>query len=172
MWSTQSAGVNSSATMASRTLIVAYGNPLRSDDGIAWHAVEMLRGQLSPPAIEILCAHQLTPEIAEAASRADSLIFIDAARGGEPGQIAVSEIGSSKEPAGLSHQLAPEHVVALCRQLYGASPRAFTVSIAGESFEHGEALSPALQAALPRLFAAVQVLIERLNSSHSPFQQT
>jgi hydrogenase maturation protease len=149
--------------MAPRILIVAYGNPLRSDDGVAWHAAELLRREFPAPPVEILCVHQLTPELAEDASRADNLVFIDAACDGEPGLIAVAEVDSSEEPASFSHQFTPEQVVALCRRLYGVGPRAFTISIVGKSFEHGDALSDELRAALPRLVGTMRELIEGFN---------
>jgi hydrogenase maturation protease len=163
--STKSAGRDGCNPMAPRILIVAYGNPLRSDDGIAWHAAEMLRREFPAPPTEILCVHQLTPEISETASRADELIFIDAACDGEPGRIVVAEVGSSDEPVRSSHRLTPQQIVALCRQLYGVGPQAFAVSISGRSFEHGDALSQELRAALPRLVATVRELIDRFNQS-------
>ncbi|MGB6687391.1 MAG: hydrogenase maturation protease [Terracidiphilus sp.] len=165
-------GIDARSPMAPRILIVAYGNPLRSDDGIAWHAAELLRREFPAPSTEIFCVHQLTPEVAEDASRADDLIFIDAACDGEPGQIVVAEIGSSGQPAKSSHHLTPQQVIALCRQLYGVSPRAFTISIAGKSFEHGDALTDTLEAALPRLIGTVGELIDSLNPRRSSLQET
>ena len=164
---TQSAARNARNPMAPRILIVAYGNPLRSDDGIAWHAAEILRRQFPPPPIEILCVHQLAPELAEAASRVDDLIFIDAACDGEPGRIDVAEVGPAGEPASFSHQLTPGQIVALCQQLYDVLPRAFTISIAGKSFEHGDALSDELRAVLPRLVGKVRELVEAFISARS-----
>ncbi len=84
--------------------------------------------------------HQLVPELAEAASRADKVIFIDAACNGTRGEIVCAEVYPA-ETEGHSHQLSPEQVIALCEQLYSRRPRAFTVSVTGECFDHGEALS-------------------------------
>jgi hydrogenase maturation protease len=143
-------------------LIIAYGNPLRSDDGVAWHAAERLRDEFPHLGTEILCVHQLAPELAEAASRADDLIFLDAARNGEPGQISCTPLNSQPGTARFSHQQTPSQIVSLCKQLYGAEPRAFLVSICGESFDHGEELSMTLRNALPGLVRVVGDLIDRL----------
>ena len=62
-----------------RVLIVAYGNPMRSDDGLAWHAADKLEGKYSPSEVEILRVHQLAPELAENVSRSEAVIFVDAA---------------------------------------------------------------------------------------------
>ena len=47
-------------------LVIAWGNPLREDDAVAWHVLEGLRS-LKPrprlPALHLRHAHQLTPEI-------------------------------------------------------------------------------------------------------------
>jgi hypothetical protein len=74
--------VNSTHKPANRVLVIACGNPLRSDDGVAWLAAEQLRQTLQPPA-KVICVHQLTPELAEEASRAEIVFFIDATRIGD-----------------------------------------------------------------------------------------
>jgi hydrogenase maturation protease len=141
-----------------RVLVIAYGNPLRSDDGIAWEAAERLRGAL-PDSVEILSVHQLTPELAEDASRANLVIFLDAAKGGEPGTVWCREGRPQPEFLNVSHHLAPGDVLALCDQLYGAKPPAFIVSVNGECFDHGQNLSPSTMRALPQLEAKVADLI-------------
>jgi hydrogenase maturation protease len=151
--------------MMPRVLIIAYGNPLRSDDGVAWYAAECLRDELPALGTQILCVHQLTPELAETASRTDDLIFLDASRNGEPGQIVCAPLDSQPGRARFSHQHTPEQIVSLCKQLYGTEPRAFVVSINGESFAHGDGLSTTLRDALPRLVRIVGELIERLSMS-------
>ena len=96
-------------------LIVAYGNPLRSDDGLAWRVADALEGKFSSLQVEILRLHQLTPELAESVSHVDAVIFVDAASaeaGGRlPGEIRIEEIHA--EEAGsfvqsrFSHHLTP-----------------------------------------------------------------
>jgi hydrogenase maturation protease len=142
-----------------RSLIIAYGNPLRSDDGIGWHAAELLRRELTPSEAEVVCVHQLAPELAEAAGRADKVIFIDAACNGTRGEIVCAEVHPAARMVGHSHLLSPDQVIALCQQLYRHRPRAFTVSVTGESFEHGEALSQTVANALMRLVETVSELI-------------
>ena len=141
-----------------RVLIVAYGNPLRSDDGVAWHVADALEGKF--PDIKILCLHQLAPEVAEEVSRVDRVIFIDAAAGGEVGDIRVEAVpDANSRNSSLSHALSPAAVVALSRDLYAATPQTFCVTMTGENFGHGESLSPAVAAALPEVVARVECLI-------------
>ena len=103
--------------------------------------------------------HQLAPELAEAAGRADKVIFIDAACNGTRGEIVCAELRPTDKTAGQYHHLSPEQVIALCQQLYGQRPRAFAVSITGECFDHGEALSQTVANALMRLVETVSELI-------------
>jgi hydrogenase maturation protease len=151
-----------------RVLIIACGNPLRSDDGAAWHAAETLRRTLPSGQAEILCLHQFTPELAEAASHADAVIFLDAAAKGTPGQVVCEPVGAEAADSHFSHHLAPASVIALARQLYGASPQAFVVSLCGECFDHGEDLSRVVAAALPEFVRTVDQLLSQMSTTLSP----
>ena len=81
-----------------RILVLGYGNPMRSDDGLGWQiAVELFRTNRSPD-VEVLPCHQLTPELAPAVSRADAVIFVDCEQGGTPGEIRCREVRSESIP--------------------------------------------------------------------------
>ena len=145
-----------------RALILAYGNPLRSDDGVAWRAAEALRQKFPPGEIEVACRHQLAPELAETVSRFQRVIFVDAASSpqGFPGEVRVEDLGrkGSTDSATYSHTLSPHAVLRLAETLYGATPRAWSVTVTGQNFDHGEELSPAVAAALPDLVARIEEL--------------
>jgi hydrogenase maturation protease len=141
--------------MEPRVLILAYGNPLRSDDGIAWHVADLLRKRLSSNLVEIVCAHQLTPEFAETVSRACGAIFIDARGDGEPGQIYWTRIATATDSMYGSHMLTPAQLMTLCNVLYENSPAAYEVSVTGECFSHGVQLSDCLKNALPQIVTLV-----------------
>lgn len=146
-----------------RILIVAYGNPLRSDDGIAWRAADELSAKFPPGAIEIHRLHQLAPELADTLRGVDLVVFIDAASSETaaiPGTILVEELGGkSEDPSHFSHVLSPKRVLSLAAELYGVRPRAFLVTVIGASFDHGEAFSPEVSNALPELIATVQRIV-------------
>ena len=142
-----------------RVLVLALGNPLRSDDGLGWRAADELRKTASQSKVEILKVHQLTPELAENVSRAALVIFVDAAARGEPGTLNCDRVlASAAEPAS-SHSFTPAALLQVATTLYGASPAAFLVSVAGKSFEHGEFVSPEVEQALPQLVAKIRELI-------------
>jgi hydrogenase maturation protease len=140
-------------------LVLAVGNPLRSDDGLAWLAADELRSTTPPAEIEIVKVHQLTPELAENVSRTAVVIFVDAGAAGEPGTLNCERVVASAEESAASHSFTPAALVQLAATLYDASPAAALVSVTGKSFEHGESLSPEVEQALPRLVAKIRELI-------------
>jgi hydrogenase maturation protease len=139
--------------------VLAIGNPLRSDDGLAWRATDELKRTASQSEVEILKVHQLTPELAENVSRAALMIFVDAAARGKPGTLNCERVVASAAEPAPSHSFTPAALLQLAATLYGASPAAFLVSVAGKSFEHGEFLSPEVAQALPQVVAKIRELI-------------
>jgi hydrogenase maturation protease len=138
-----------------RILIVGYGNPLRSDDGVGWLAAKELAGRLSAADVEILVRAQLTPEIADDLQHCDTVIFVDASHDGEPGELTFQKITAKSQPPSFSHELSPAALLQLCGAIYGRYPVAFLVSLCGECFDHGEKLSSTVAASFPHLTALV-----------------
>jgi hydrogenase maturation protease len=143
-------------------LIIGYGNPLRGDDGVGWRVVEALEGLV--PEGATIAVHQLMPELAEPISRAEVVVFVDAAAEGKPGEVNSFALG---EDAGCqpalqsigSHLTTPDALLAMARELFGRCPPAYMVTIAEESFELSEALSPAVEAAVPKAVAQIVRLV-------------
>jgi hydrogenase maturation protease len=155
----------------SRVLIIAYGNPMRCDDGLAWRAADALEHKFAGAAVEILRTHQLVPELAETVSHSQAVIFVDAASSdgpnAQPGEVREVPIGLPQGPPRFSHHLSPAAVIALASQLYGAHPRAFSLTLTGQCFDHGEGLSPVVEAAMPALVARIETLVQSLLSPAS-----
>jgi hydrogenase maturation protease len=139
-------------------LVIAWGNPLREDDAVAWHVLEGLRSlqpRPSLPPLKLRHAHQLAPEMAECVSQARGVVFIDARRDGTPGEVRCEEIAPSAGSNPLAHSLSPEALLLYAEQLYGRAPKAVVLSISGERFGMGESLSPVVRRALPRAIRTV-----------------
>ena len=150
---------------AAGTLIVGYGNSLRSDDGLGWHAVERLARDARLLGATVLWRHQLTPDLAHDIGRSSLVVLIDVSVEQEPGVIAVRRLEeASTAGSAWSHHVDPESLVALARELWNASPDVFVVSVGAGSLDVGERLSPAVEAALPKVVETVV----RLVSEHEP----
>ncbi len=84
----------------------------------------------------------------------DVVVFADAAKNGEePALLTPLEPGAGF--AFTTHALAPAAVLALCHELYGRVPRAYTLAIRGYDWEVGEGLS---EGAERNLAAALDML--------------
>jgi len=142
-----------------KALIIGYGNPLRGDDGLGWHAARLLADIAPAHDAEVLTYHQLMPELAQQISEAQTVVFVDAASEGPPGRLDWRRVEPQSGPASFAHHVSPESLLGMAKEVYGRSPRAFVVSVAGETFECGEDLSPAVHAALPALVALVDDLL-------------
>ena len=143
-------------------LIVGYGNTLRGDDGVGWHAAARLAGDPRLAGAEVLTRHQLTPELAEDVARASLVVLVDAhSDGGAPGSVSVRPLQPRREAApGWSHHLDPDALAGLAGALYGTVPPVVLVSVGVASLAGGDRLSPAVRRALPGVVEAVARVVE------------
>jgi hydrogenase maturation protease len=145
-----------------KTLIIGYGNPLRSDDGLGRLVAERLMGVLRESESRVIACHQLAPELAEPISRADLVIFIDAEERQPAGKLFCRRIAPVAEPpAAFSHHLTPARLLGWAGALFGRSPEAMVFSIAVENFALGEKLSPAAAKVLPQVTERICELVRR-----------
>ena len=143
-------------------LIIAYGNPLRCDDGLAWRAAEELECVPFSVRPVIHTCFQLTPELALQVSAASTVVFVDAGRTGEPGSLSMTEVFAKQESSVFTHEFSPSSILALSQELYAKRPlRAVSLSMSGQCFEHGEQLSDRVRDNLPGLVSAIQRVVEQ-----------
>lgn len=156
-----------------RVSVLGYGNPLRSDDGLGWRvAVELFRANTSPDVLAVPC-HQLTPDLAETASMAETVIFVDSTRKGEPGETRCEELRSQSGPAPFTHDLSPAALLALAAELFGVCPKAYLFTICGECFEPGESFSASVSSHYSGLKGMIRRQIEdALSSTVTAHSQT
>jgi hydrogenase maturation protease len=141
-------------------IVLACGNVLRGDDGIAPYLAHQLYGLLGDSDTTIICCQQWLPEQAEDLSNAERAVFIDASATIAAGEIEVRSVRAASGAATVtSHTLSPDRLMRLARELFGKAPeRAFLVTIGGGSFEHGNELSEPVRAAIPAALNRIQAL--------------
>lgn len=141
-------------------LTIGYGNPLRGDDGVGWHVAQCMALENQDADVEIEVCHQLMPELAEPISRADLVIFIDAAADRPPGKIYCEPVEAAPLPPGaMSHHCTPASLLYNVEALYCTFPRAVMLSVGSASFGFTEELSPVAIEAVPLLVERVRELI-------------
>ena len=123
-----------------KILVYGIGNPGRQDDGLGPALIEML-GSAGLAGVDLDSNYQLNIEDALALSTHGTVIFVDASEtADEPFSFLALE--SSRDIAFTTHELSPAAVLALCEELYGKPPLAWTLAIRGYSWDLGEGLSP------------------------------
>jgi hydrogenase maturation protease len=147
-----------------RALVLACGNPLRGDDGVARQIVNYLRESPSVPKAEFYFQQQWAPELAEPISRAEIVIFVDAAVGAPPGLVTCRHLQpNTSARLTSSHISSPDSLLLLAEELYGRRPsRAYCITIAGDTFEFQETLSAAVRDAIPRSGERIKALLSEM----------
>jgi hydrogenase maturation protease len=115
-----------------RVLVLGYGNPAREDDGIGPCVADGIAA-LEIEGVEVDTGYQLAVEDAEAVSRHDAVVLVDAAVEG-PEPFSFQRV----EPAGghefSTHALSAEGVVSLSRELFGSTSPVWLLGVRGYSF--------------------------------------
>lgn len=142
-------------------LVVGYGNPLRSDDGVGQAVAALLALDPRLAEADIRSEHQLTPELALDASQASLLILVDAGVNEAPGEVSMRRL----EPGGdagtaWTHHVDPAGIVGLAHELFGMAPPVIMISIGPASLEVGETLSEVVRPAVTRAADLVATIVE------------
>jgi hydrogenase maturation protease len=142
-------------------IVLACGNTLRGDDGIAVHLARELDANLKDTQTEILCSQQWTPELAVRISHAEVAIFVDASTAISPGEIQVQTVVPAAGATGVTtHSMSPAQLLALALHVYGRAPqRAFLMTIGGASFAHVRQFSAPVRDAIPGALEKIKELL-------------
>jgi hydrogenase maturation protease len=124
-------------------LIIGYGNTLRRDDGVGPKVAETI-AELALPGVRTLACALLTPELAEAASQASVVIFVDAAVDA-PREVRLRKLEPAKSSQVMAHAASPATLLALARDVFGHTPEAWWLTIPVENLAIGEEFSPLAQ---------------------------
>ncbi len=115
-------------------LLIGYGNPGRGDDGLGPAFSERIAARALPDMV-VDIDYQLVAEHALVMSDHDLVVFVDAEIGGAQA-FSFRQVQPALPERIGSHSFVPETVLALCKTLYGVTPRAFLLGISGR--EYGE----------------------------------
>jgi len=123
-----------------RILVLGYGNPLRSDDGVGWRVAEAIAVRW-PGSLIVRTGQNVVPEWAVDLHDADAAYFVDASVDVEEPQLEPLPIDLDS-PLMDGHDLTPAQLLRLTRTVYGLAPRAFVVHVPAVNFDFGETLTP------------------------------
>ena len=133
------------------TLLIGIGNSARRDDGLGWAFLDAIQKE-ERFAGELAYRYQLQVEDADVIRNYENVIFVDALHRQVEGGfywkpcLPVATFGFT------THAVDPESVVALCQELFGEAPDAYTLGIEGQAWGLEEGLSPAGKKNLEQAF--------------------
>jgi hydrogenase maturation protease len=115
-----------------RGLVLAFGNPVRGDDGIGPAAADYLENSRLE-GITVDCNYQLSLEDALEVAEHDFTVFIDASlEGKEP--FSFTELEERNDPAVFSHALEPSRILGLANNLFHKERSGYLLGIRGYDF--------------------------------------
>lgn len=122
------------------TLVIACGNTLRGDDGVAHIAADrVLEWQL--PGVRVLKIHQLVPELIADMQTSSRVLFVDASIHPCDAAFQVQMVHPQESRRLFGHHESAENLLLMLRELHGTTPPAWLLTIHAKSFAHGEGLS-------------------------------
>jgi hydrogenase maturation protease len=156
--------------MASKALLIGYGNVYCHDDGVAFYVINTLRRrwgrrELLPDEdgldelgyeVDSIMLHQLIPEIIPVVGHYQKVVFIDAHTGTIPEEVRTIQVVEERRFHAVTHHMSPGLVLAMAREENGKPSSASLVSVRGEDFDFGLGLSDRCrqnaETAIQRLF--------------------
>ncbi len=141
-------------------LVIGYGNTLRSDDGVGQIVAQKIANS-HLPGVRSLYLHQLTPELAADLAEVELVIFVDATLAAIAPDVRVTLLKPLSSVEIRSHTSDPRVLLNLAQILYNHCPKAWWVTIPGENFELGDAISPLAQRGITRALKQIDSLINQ-----------
>jgi hydrogenase maturation protease len=137
-------------------LVIGYGNTLRGDDGVGPRVAEAVQG-LRLPGVRTLTCQQLSPEHAEPISRAEVVVFVDAAVDSR-GEVQWRPLVPTDSSQLMAHAADPRTMLALARDVFGHTPQAWWLTIPAVHLGFCESLSPIAEQGFAEAVTMIQFL--------------
>ena len=161
-----------------RTIIIGYGNIDRSDDGLAYEIINLVRQNLGQNVLEdgdtgleelggeidSVFLPQLVPEIMELLKDYEQIIFVDAHAGANLEDLNCSRVTPQYVSSTFTHHMTPEALLAFLKTLYQHEPEAYLVSVRAHDFDFKRTFSPKTQSLLDPASDTIIKLL-RINKS-------
>jgi len=139
-------------------LVIGYGNTLRADDGVGPRVAEAVEA-LQLPGVRTLTCQQLSPEHADPIARAQSVVFVDAAVDA-PNEVQLRPLEPNNSSQLMAHAADPRTMLALARDVFGHTPKAWWLTIPAVTLEFSETLSPEAERGCAQAVARIQALCQ------------
>jgi hydrogenase maturation protease len=161
--------------MATRTLIIGYGNIDRADDGVAFHVINALRKLLGQPEltddesglddlgeqVDSIFLIQLTPELIDILSLYDKVVFIDAHVFESLDNLHYATVSLEYGTSTFSHHITPGMMLALLKMIHAKEPTGHIISIRGYDFNFHRFLTPETESLIKPAVGMITQVLEK-----------
>ena len=140
-------------------LVIGYGSPLRSDDGVGQQIAKAIAAW-GMPNVKAIAVHQLTPELVELLAKVDIAIFIDAYPATADQEIQVRPLEPAESGITSGHWCEPQVLLAMTQALYSKYPQAWWVMVPGINFELGDCFSAVANQGIEAALQEIEQLMQ------------
>ncbi len=150
--------------LKNQLVIFAYGNPSRGDDALGPMLLELVESENIRDDIMLLTDFQLQVEHVVDLENCQLALFIDASVDCLQA-FCFQLLYPQKDDSYTSHAMHPSALLYAYQQIYQiVPPPTFLLSVQGESFELGDALSVSAKQHLEAAFQFLQVLLPQIET--------
>lgn len=155
--------------MTAPVVLIGVGNEWRGDDGVGWRVAETAAQFLDGQVDVALCDGEPARLIDLWSSRALAIVVDATHGGGQPGHVHVwdGDVPGRSRRSAASHALGIDHAIALGAALDRLPSRLVVIGIEAGETGHGDALSPAVAAAVQPAVDTVVELVQAGSSATS-----
>ena len=139
------------------SLVIGYGNDLRSDDGAGRAVADRVDG-LNLPGVVVRSVMQLTPELALEIAEADTVVFVDASIEVEA-TTAAPVAAASPDPSALSHFSTPATLLGMTATIGKVPSTAVAISIPVTDIGLGMELTPMTELAVAEAIEMITAIV-------------
>lgn len=152
--------------MKSWALVVGFGNPLMTDDGVGPKAIELLKGMNLPEGVELLDAGTSALDAVPYLDGKSFTIIVDAvSAGGQPASVyklSIEDLQYKSEPIFSLHSLKLEDAIRIWQIQLEKLPKIIIFGVEPKEVKLGLELSDEVKEVLPKL---CKLIIEELNNA-------
>lgn len=149
-----------------RTLLIGYGNTLRSDDGAGAVVAEEVAA-LNIPGVDTRVCQQLQLDLVPDFLAYRRVILVDAAVSGE--SVVIRRISPKTADGSSTHHITPEVLLQTAKNLYDAELEMYLCAVRGSVFSFGTALSPETRVHCTHAVQLISMLIQTAHERKDRF---
>ncbi len=126
-------------------LLIGYGNPMRSDDGVGCHVAACFDREAAPDA-HVVSVAQLDPDLGALVAQCERVVVVNASYGELPGEFRVRRIEAAKEP---TEPATYAYDPATLDSWAANGAEIYVIAVGAANCAFGQGLSPEVSEAVP-----------------------